>query len=67
MPPVKAGDILVFRTAGAYGAAMSSEYNSRLRVPEVMINGSDFAVVRLRGTYEELIDRYTLPPWLEGR
>ncbi len=67
MPPVKAGDILVFRTAGAYGAAMSSEYNSRLRVPEVMINGSDFAVVRSRGTYEELIDRYTLPPWLEGR
>ncbi len=67
MPPVKAGDLLVFRTAGAYGAAMSSEYNSRLRVPEVMVKGGDFAVVRSRGTYEELIDRYTLPPWLEGR
>lgn len=51
-------------TAGAYGAVMSSTYNSRPLVPEVLVRGEDFAVVRPRQTYEELIDLDRLPEWL---
>ena len=48
LPPLAAGDLLAFMTAGAYGAAMSSTYNSRLLVPEVLVKGDDYAVVRPR-------------------
>lgn len=58
------GDLIVFRSAGAYGAAMSSTYNARLLVAEVMVNGNEYAVVRPRQTYEELIGRDRLPKWL---
>ena len=51
-------------TAGAYGAAMSSTYNTRLLVPEVLVKGDDFAVVRPRQTYDELIGLDRLPDWL---
>jgi diaminopimelate decarboxylase len=60
----KTGDLLVLRSAGAYGAVMASTYNARLLVPEVMVNGSEYAVVRARPTYEEMIARDTLPDWL---
>ena len=46
LPPLEAGDLVAFMTAGAYGAAMSSEYNSRPLVPEVLVKGAEFAVVR---------------------
>lgn len=59
-----AGDLMVFRSAGAYGAAMSSTYNARPLVAEVMVNGSEYAVVRPRQTYEELLGRDRLPAWL---
>ncbi len=59
-----AGDLLVFRSAGAYGAAMASTYNARLLVCEVMVNGGEFAIVRARQTYEELIGRDSIPAWL---
>ena len=59
-----AGDLVVFRSAGAYGAVMSSEYNSRPLIPEVLVNGDQFAVIRRRPTYEEMIARDTLPQWL---
>ena len=52
-------------TAGAYGAAMSSTYNSRLLVPEVLVKGEEFAVVRPRQTYAELIGLDRLPEWLQ--
>src|SRR5262249_55491518 len=52
--------------AGAYGAAMSSTYNSRLLVPEVLVKGGDFALVRPRQTYRELIGLDRIPPWLTG-
>lgn len=65
LPPVKAGDLLVFRTAGAYGATMASTYNSRPLLAEVMVNGSDYAIIRARQTYEELLARDTLPEWLK--
>ncbi len=46
MPPLAEGDLVAFRSAGAYGAAMSSEYNSRPLVPEVLVDGHQFAVIR---------------------
>jgi diaminopimelate decarboxylase len=51
-------------TAGAYGAVMSSTYNSRLLVPEVLVKGNDYAVVRPRPTYDDLIGLDRLPDWL---
>ncbi|MFW2543155.1 diaminopimelate decarboxylase [Primorskyibacter sp. 2E107] len=64
MPPMKAGDLLAFRSAGAYGAVMSSEYNTRPLIPEVLVNGDQFAVIRKRPTFDEIINRDTLPEWL---
>ena len=66
LPPFSAGDLVAFMTAGAYGAAMSSTYNSRLLVPEVLVKGAAFAVVRPRQTYAELIGLDRLPEWLTG-
>ena len=65
LPPLRAGDLVAFMTAGAYGAAMSSEYNSRLLVPEVLVKGDRFAVVRARPTYDDMLARETSAPWLD--
>ena len=67
LPPLAPGDLVAFRSAGAYGAVMASEYNARPLVPEVLVAGDRFAVVRARPTYAEMIGRDTLPPWLEGQ
>jgi diaminopimelate decarboxylase len=64
LPPLSAGDLVAFMTAGAYGAAMSSTYNTRLLVPEVLVKGNEFAVVRPRQTYAELIGLDRVPDWL---
>lgn len=64
MPPVSAGDLIAFRSAGAYGAVMASEYNSRPLIPEVLVAEDQFAVIRPRPSYEEMIGRDTLPPWM---
>ncbi len=64
MPALAAGDLVAFRSAGAYGAVMSSEYNSRPLIPEVMVNGDQFAVIRRRPTFDEMINRDTIPEWL---
>ena len=64
LPPLDAGDMVAFRSAGAYGAVMASEYNSRPLVPEVMVRGDQFAVIRARPTFDEILARDTLPPWL---
>ncbi len=63
MPPVGAGELVAFRSAGAYGAAMSSEYNARPLVPEVLVNGDQFAVIRPRPSFDEMINRDRLTPW----
>jgi diaminopimelate decarboxylase len=63
LPPLEAGDLVAFMTAGAYGAVMSSEYNSRLLVPEVLVKGEEFAVVRPRPTYEDMLQRERPAPW----
>ncbi len=64
MPPLDAGDLVAFRSAGAYGAVMASEYNSRPLIPEVLVNGDQFAVIRPRPTFDEMINRDTIPEWL---
>ena len=64
MPPVAAGDLVAFRSAGAYGAVMASEYNSRPLVPEVLVSGDHFAVIRARPTFDEMLARDTIPQWL---
>ncbi|MFV0367850.1 MAG: diaminopimelate decarboxylase [Hyphomicrobiaceae bacterium] len=66
LPRFKAGDMMAVMTAGAYGAVMSSTYNTRLLVPEVMVNGEAFAAVRPRQDYQDLISLDRLPPWLGG-
>ncbi|MBL6427279.1 MAG: diaminopimelate decarboxylase [Maritimibacter sp.] len=64
LPPLGAGDLVAFRSAGAYGAVMASEYNSRPLIPEVLVDGDHFAVIRARPTYEEMLARDTIPEWL---
>jgi diaminopimelate decarboxylase len=64
MPPLVAGDLVAFRSAGAYGAVMSSEYNTRPLIPEVLVKGDQFAVIRRRPTFDEIINRDTVPEWL---
>ena len=59
------GDLVAFRSAGAYGAVMSSEYNSRPLIPEVMVKEYEFAVIRPRPTLDEMINRDKLPKWLQ--
>ncbi|MBR9764685.1 MAG: diaminopimelate decarboxylase [Rhodobacteraceae bacterium] len=64
MPALQAEDLVAFRSAGAYGAVMASEYNTRPLIPEVLVNGDQFAVIRSRPSYEEIINRDTLPEWM---
>ena len=64
MPPLAADDLVAFRSAGAYGAVMSSEYNSRPLIPEVLVKGDQFAVIRRRPTFDEMINRDTIPEWV---
>ncbi len=59
------GDLLYAGSAGAYGAVMANTYNSRLLVPEVLVKGGEFHVIRPRGTYEELIGLDSIPDWLK--
>lgn len=65
LPAVEAGDLLAVFSAGAYGAVLSSTYNSRLLVPEVLVEGDRFAVVRPRPSYDDLIGLDRLPSWLD--
>lgn len=64
LPRLKAGDLIAVSTAGAYGAVQAGTYNTRLLVPEVLVNGDSFHVIRPRQTYEELIGLNSLPDWL---
>jgi diaminopimelate decarboxylase len=64
MPPLAEGHLVAFRSAGAYGAVMSSEYNTRPLIPEVMVKDDHFAVIRRRPTFDEIIARDTIPPWV---
>ena len=61
IPNFKPGDLLAFMSAGAYGFTMSSNYNSRPRVAEVMVKGDEFEVVRERETWDDLIKGERIP------
>ena len=64
LPPLADGELLAFMTAGAYGAAMSSTYNTRPLVPEVLVEGGRFAVIRARPSYDEMLALEKVPDWL---
>jgi diaminopimelate decarboxylase len=64
LAPVEGGDLIAFMSAGAYGAAMASEYNSRLLVPEVLVRAGEYAVVRPRPSYDDMLERERPAPWL---
>ncbi|MEM9573884.1 MAG: diaminopimelate decarboxylase, partial [Pseudomonadota bacterium] len=63
IPAVEAGDLLAIGSAGAYGAVQSGTYNSRLLVPEVIVNGDQFHVARPRTSYDDLIAQDSVPDW----
>ena len=65
LPKLNENDLLAIKSAGAYGAAMSSTYNSRPLVPEVLVNGREFCLIRRRQTVQESIDLEKIPNWLE--
>ena len=65
-PKLKSGDLVVIKSAGAYGAVMASTYNSRPLVPEVLVNSDRFEVIRKRQSLEDLLSLDTVPSWLEG-
>ncbi len=64
LTPLAPGDLIAFRSAGAYGAVMASEYNSRPLIPEVLVRGDHFAVIRARPSFEEMLARDSIPEWL---
>ena len=64
LPPLAEGDLVAFRSAGAYGAVMASEYNTRPLVPEVLVSSDQFAVIRARPTYDDILNRDSIPAWL---
>jgi diaminopimelate decarboxylase len=64
LPELRSGDLIAIMTAGAYGAVQSSTYNTRPLVPEILVNNAEWAVVRPRQTYDELIGMDRLAPWL---
>jgi diaminopimelate decarboxylase len=64
LPELEAGDLACFMSAGAYGAVMSGEYNSRPLAPEVLVRDRDWAVVRRRPSYEDMFAREPEAPWL---
>jgi diaminopimelate decarboxylase len=65
LPPLEAGDLVAFMTAGAYGAAMASTYNARALVPEVLVHGARHEIVRRRWEVEDQLTLERTPPWLE--
>ncbi|MEM9707835.1 MAG: diaminopimelate decarboxylase [Pseudomonadota bacterium] len=66
MPALEEGELVAFRSAGAYGAVMASEYNTRPLIPEVLVHGHQYAVIRDRPTFDEIVNRDTIPQWMTG-
>ena len=64
LPPLEPGDLIAFRSAGAYGAVMSSTYNTRLPAAEVLVKESRYSIVRPRPSYEDIIGLDRVPDWL---
>jgi diaminopimelate decarboxylase len=65
LPRLSAGDLVMVRSAGAYGAVMGSTYNTRPLAPEVMVDGTRFAVTRPRPSIDDMLSAERFPPWME--
>jgi diaminopimelate decarboxylase len=65
LSPFAKGDLMAVMTAGAYGAVQSSTYNTRPLIPEIMVRGSDYAVIRPRPSYDEMLGMDRIPDWLK--
>jgi diaminopimelate decarboxylase len=66
LPRLSAGDLIMVRSAGAYGAVMGSTYNTRPLAPEVMVDGTRFAVTRPRPSIEDMLSAERMPAWMEN-
>lgn len=64
LAPVAPGDLLAIMSSGAYGASLSSQYNARPLVPEVLVNGAEWHIVRRRPTFDEMVALEAVPDWL---
>ncbi len=64
LPEMAEGDLVILRSAGAYGAVQASEYNTRPLIPEVMVSGDKYALIRKRPTIEQMLARETIPDWV---
>ncbi|MGH6828550.1 MAG: diaminopimelate decarboxylase [Rhizomicrobium sp.] len=64
LPKLKSGDLVAIRSAGAYGAVMSSSYNARPPAPEVLVRAAEWSIVRGRLTHDDLIAQDHIAPWL---
>ena len=64
MPKLESGDLIVLHSAGAYGASQASQYNTRPLVPEVFVNGDEYAVIRARPSVEDILKTESFPDWL---
>ncbi len=64
MAKLESGDLIVLHSAGAYGAAQASQYNTRPLVPEVLVNGDTYAVIRARPSVEDILKTESMPDWL---
>ena len=64
LPVMQAGDLVAFMSAGAYGAVQASEYNTRPLIPEVLVNRENYAIIRQRPDYKEMLDRDKIADWL---
>ncbi len=67
LPRLYSGDLLAVMNSGAYGFTMSSNYNSRPRVPEVVVKGDRFFIARRRETFKDLVSPEDIPQWMEVR
>ena len=65
LPDLRAGDLIAVMTAGAYGAVLASQYNSRLLVPEVLVAGGHYTVTRPRPSHGDMLAAERLPDWLK--
>lgn len=64
LPDLASGDLIAVMSAGAYGAVLASTYNTRPLIPEVLVNGDEYAVIRARPDYDAILDLDTVPDWL---
>jgi len=64
LPELKSGDLVAILTAGAYGAVMAGDYNARPRIPEVLVAGEQWGIVRPRESIADLVAKDRIPDWL---